>query len=759
MKKNYIEHDIRVRYIDGILSQSKDWQWLVDYIEANYDFDDVDSWSMFIKRHKNLRSLYECFVKILSNDIDKTNLSFQILREIYIVAMYFNGKVDSDEAIAECKSNYAKILLLTIWITKLQNQGSSTSIILDMRIFMYRNFFKLVNVEYLQLYEDEIVRFMETIELHGFEIPKKCVLDNINKIQYTSNLEFIKEHREQILRADAFNYSRIKLSQDVSWEEKYLIDMLNIKIESKGIQPLSIFNGVSYPDISLWKLEIIEHIKQYFNDEVANFVLETISYILYKTDMSDKTILLHMELMLKRLEYIESDSIRIQCSSFEILSYVFKEGIKRKLRGEHTYREMLSAFHRIEEPKNINLLQTYNIPLSREQRTAVKKYYEEQYKLIDEVSNQYELLEYCQNINALKSNTSEYFIKAITKFDAILKNDCDILPSLFYWYMIFLIRLKNQGMNVEKRLINYEMIRVQKLWEEKYYKKCIDGLNTFEKNIEISSVDIELFNSNVLRNIFIVSQNCMLPDIDSMIRVMETVSKYAISYLVTNIHVDEFYPVQESSRLNYDRHVIDSTLSSIVNNIIKEHGYKFLNVLNTDVYVKAIHKQYINAVKYQSSFFNAEEKLYEMLQDKLREYQLIPYTKELSLGFITQLFPILEIKLRDLAVMVNIVPFKESEKAFMQYKDPSSILREVLLLVYNELGTYENVGDLLFVYNFMYNSYSLNIRNELIHGRKYIDRNGLRFAFKITLFSLEMILKRIQIIEANMKRIEEVEEA
>lgn len=121
------------------------------------------------------------------------------------------------------------------------------------------------------------------------------------------------------------------------------------------------------------------------------------------------------------------------------------------------------------------------------------------------------------------------------------------------------------------------------------------------------------------------------------------------------------------------------------------------------------------------------------------------------LGHVTQLFPILEYKIRELGAMINIVPFKESEREFMKYKDPSSILREILLLVYKELGDYENVGDILFVYDFMYNGESLNIRNECIHCRNYTEGSELNFAFKITMFSLKLILKRIEIIKHNME--------
>ena len=30
--KNYLEHETEVKYVDGILAKSQDWQWLIEII-------------------------------------------------------------------------------------------------------------------------------------------------------------------------------------------------------------------------------------------------------------------------------------------------------------------------------------------------------------------------------------------------------------------------------------------------------------------------------------------------------------------------------------------------------------------------------------------------------------------------------------------------------------------------------------------------------------------------------------------------------
>lgn len=89
----------------------------------------------------------------------------------------------------------------------------------------------------------------------------------------------------------------------------------------------------------------------------------------------------------------------------------------------------------------------------------------------------------------------------------------------------------------------------------------------------------------------------------------------------------------------------------------------------------------------------------------------------------------------------------------MQYNDPSSLLRELLIMIFNEQHSFENVADFIFVYNTMYNGNSFNIRNECLHGRNYLSGNNARFPFKVTLFVIHMINFRIKTIKENISDI------
>ena len=121
------------------------------------------------------------------------------------------------------------------------------------------------------------------------------------------------------------------------------------------------------------------------------------------------------------------------------------------------------------------------------------------------------------------------------------------------------------------------------------------------------------------------------------------------------------------------------------------------------------------------------------------------------MAHVTQLFPLLEMKLRDLARNEGYFPFKKENVEFMQYNDPSSILREIIIASCKDLHGFDPVPDLYFIYNCMYNTNALNIRNEVVHGRGFLSQNGLHYALRITLLCILMVEQRLQIIFHNRR--------
>ncbi|EAF3123980.1 hypothetical protein CSI55_15265, partial [Listeria monocytogenes] len=262
------------------------------------------------------------------------------------------------------------------------------------------NIFKIINIELLKLEEEGVVKYLKMIDIDGFEQVEKCLLDNIQEVDYPANIEVFKQNRSKIISANVFNHTMIELSSDISWEEEYILNMLKVSIKDHKIIPLSELNGMSNPDTSLWTEEVIQELQEFFHDEVTDFVIETIAYVTYRKEMSEKVMLEHVRLMLEIIVSANEEINKLRCSSFEIISYLFNDKKINRISREVMYIEMIQEFQKIEKPQNIGVLQKSKIPLSREQKEALKQFYDEQYKIIDQVSDSSGLINYFENKNA-----------------------------------------------------------------------------------------------------------------------------------------------------------------------------------------------------------------------------------------------------------------------------------------------------------------------------------------------------------------------
>lgn len=171
--------------------------------------------------------------------------------------------------------------------------------------------------------------------------------------------------------------------------------------------------------------------------------------------------------------------------------------------------------------------------------------------------------------------------------------------------------------------------------------------------------------------------------------------------------------------------------------------------------MSSLHERYKMNTESALSMFIKEEDLYNAVRAETK-IKLLPYSNTISVAMVTQLFPVLEIKIRELVTLFGIFPFKKNIDEFMQYNDPSSLLRELLTMIFDEQHSFENVPDLIFIYNIMYNGNSCNVRNECIHGRDYLSGGRLRFAFRATLFAIHMVEFRINTIKENVSDIMEI---
>lgn len=746
MSNNYLEHEDSVDFYENYLKRSKKWKKFIDLIEDSFELKDIVSFNDFLIQRPIVGRVFSYFIKISECNPEDISFNNSLFQELFCITEFYLGKKEKLETKETIISNFAKALFLVVWITKLENQDNKTDYLFDLRLLTQKNMSLLLKVDILFLFEEEILHFFDSIEIEDLEVAKKVFTDNINGIIYPANIEFLESIRDKLVQVNAFNFNRIERRANSTWEENYVLDMLDISFKDRKIIPMFSSGDSTTPDFKQWTKENLDEIQNYFSNDISDFIIQSIRYIIYGTVPSKKIIEKHIELFIENLSNATTIREKYDNSSFRIISYLFED---RHINTENA-KALFIALSTIEDLEEIMILNNYNISLNRKQRGILKEYYRSCFLRLDDIKDVHSYSKYLLNKDNTKSINNEYVYKSSEMFKKFIKSTNDIyLVNLFINYMIFLTRL-NENSNIDKEYIKYEMIRVQELWENEYFYICVSQLQSFNQEFKMEAEAVELFNKEVLDNIFSIANICVITRTQQYVENMESISSNPISSMIERVSLNKLFPMDEKMVFDIDNHDVDKLTTTIIENIKSEYGYRFLNNLDTDIYVKAFHRRMIQNAKFSFSIFNRTKDLYDVVQAKLKDYYtLIDYNKNIQLAHLTQLFPIIEIMIKKVGKIYNIFPFKEDERHFMQSKDPSSILRLMLEKAYDETKGFEVVPDLLFIYHFLYNGNSLNIRNECVHGRDYLSEEALVFALKITLSALYMLIRRLEIISSS----------
>lgn len=747
---NYLEHDVEVQFIDNILVKNQEWQWFVDCVEENFDLNDINAYSEFQTRYNPLRTVFGKLKKIVEISDKDLLFKYSVLEDFYRIARFSFGATTVEECKVSVSTNIGKILFVIIWLTRIENADNATDYIDDLRFLKLNNLFQAVRMDSFDAEKDSIIEYLDTIEVEGFEATKKCITDNLLHVSYGVTDGFIEKYKDNLLSPNAFSFQSIQKDQYLTWQEDTLLDMISISVERGGkITPIYSNGNVIVPDYRAWTSDVVKKIKAFFHNEIVDFVAESIDYINNCIVPSEKVINMHCE-MLDELLQGKNEFDIYTSSTYKIVALLFSKGQMNTGKRDEVVLNLIKDIQKIESITLLLKLCEDRFPLSRDQKMSVRQYIADQYKRIELIDNIHDLKSFLSNDDIAKEITQPYYDMIMPKFLQMLDNPRhQLIPLLFYTAMLFLIKLNQANQNVDKRIVKKDMIGLQEYWEYGVFEEQCKNLHGFEVKTPIETKDVKKLNKAILVNPILIARQCMISSKDEMINKMMVISEHPLLYMISRMILSPIYPYGGDT-INYDNHDIDTILKAQTEEIKSQYGYKFLNVLETDHYVTAIHEAYRTNADILIPLFNEDEKLYSILEEQL-EVKLLPYSKDLQLGHLTQLFPHLEVQIRKLGKMFGIVPFKEKTDEFMKFKDSSSVLRGMLEDIYQELGSFENVPDLLFVYHFMYNGNSLNVRNECLHGRDYLSGNRLVFAFRTTLLALYMVVYRVKAIENNVE--------
>lgn len=737
---NYFDHEENVKFVDGILEYSQEWQWLFDYIDKRYVFEEPKSWNEFVSNSYSIRELIVSFEKIRNVCAKEWIINNSIIKEGWELAKFYNGRIDIVTCQKSINSLTGKLMLLVLWITKLLNIDNGTDYDFNIGMLQEKNYFQLVNIDEIIKNLDEINEFIDNISITGIDEIKKCLNDNVHYIKYDIGAEAEEKIRKRANTYNAFRFDSIRTNLGATWQEDTIFMLL-----SRDLREADSDGKVLGTD----KKNIIR-IKDDIDNKDVKFIVETILFYSFGDIPSDECILAHCE-MIRREIINKTDLFNLSISSScKFIEKLFEKKLTGDWRKDTRFVEMLKVFQVYMTPNDIRRIQQMHIPLSKVQIGVYKKFCESKYKDIEEIKELRGIRDYFEDKDVITGIDKTYFEMLSVKFDELVENsERDIILAVsFYYYMIFLIRVKKENMYIDNQRIQSEMLRIKKLWSTNYYEDVVKSMQVISSQQRISAQKCNEFSKRIMINPILFSNLTMSYDQNKILKEMMKAAENPLIMLVSNIEISEVFP-REGAKVNYKRHDIDAKFLEIISEIVENKGYKLLNKMLPEKFVAYIYQNCKIELQLNITLFNEEEKMYNLIKAKA-PIELLEYDKKISLAMITQLFPVLEMQIRKLVSYLGIFPYKIDEEEFMQCNDPSSLLRELLLQIYNEQKSFENVSDIMFVYNSMYNSNFLNIRNECIHGRDYLAGGKLRYAFRVTLLCVYMVMFRIDTIEEKV---------
>lgn len=750
--KNYIEHELKVKYCDCLFEHSNNWQWFVDAIEQDFSFDEmnIDSWNDYNQSYQEIKDVYECFVNIHQIENVKLNFKKKWLEKLNLISLLYNQKITIKTIWNELDDAFFKLFALNVYITVLTNKVNERKFLYSSLIFIQNNIFDLFDLSEVLDAKFEILKYLKDVNLQDMGSKKRIFLYNLQKKTIPYRKHLLKRYTKFILSSNSFDFHNININQNISWQEQYLYDMLNVKLQDKSFVPVYNINGHCYPDFSCWTPKVLNNIKTYFNNDKVDFIVETVDFILNKKVPSEKTISTHFELEIKHLKKVKKDTLfyNLCDSSFCIISYLIQDNLLTKTVKNIYMKNLSLALKKFNQVHVLLKLKESAMPTSNNQNKKIKLFNQKQTDLVNDIKNVKDFLNYCENIYVPKIINDAQITKLHEIFLALIKvNNGVLLAAMFYHYLMLIMRSK-QSSNIKKVNLEQIMIDLKEMWKNSYYDNVLKSMQKVGFSQKISNEDIEKHNNICVNTPIIIAKNCFPTDHETILNMLSEISKNVISLFCTKYSISQNFPTIEKYTNTSE---IDKCFLEYLDDLIKNKGYRLLNKLDIKVYAPEIFRQYNSYTIFNFSLFNKWQLMYNNIKSSLPDYKLLEIKDDqIFLGHITQLFPIIENQVRILGTYFGIAPFKENENDFLQAKDPSSILIKLILQYYNDTHDFVGVSDLFFVYYVLYNNNSFNIRNECVHGNSYQSGDNLLFAFKVTIVCLKLILNRIEAIERHL---------
>jgi len=750
---NYYEHEIKVRVIDGVLSHEQNWEWFVQHTENNFDVElKGNSLEETLDSFREVREVFYYLSKIHEVSDNSLAITKEWLKELDALAQFYNGTINLCNT--TLSSNFSIVMRLLIYAGKIYSQVKKEDHTFYVGIFKLRNLSLWESIDLFAAEEEQILQLIDAAPSILIN-ERQVFLDNINRVVFSADPDFVNRHEQELYDANCLSFSTITDNKIRVWEEQELLNMLAVSVKDGKIVPRISWGETFTPNYTIWTKDRLSHIKDYFDSPVVGFVVETIGYLLYGDVPSADTINKHFDLLYELSEKTEEDyRVRMDCSSLEIIRLFFsKKSIGSITKDSH--KKYVAVLNKMYSNDCKHLLRKLLDSGALTDKNIIQKLHEEIELICDkveEISDHEGFTKFLGNKFIRGAVANKHFEVLSARFDAIVASADNILAAhLFLLYFEFLIQIKNNKDIVASK-ISHEILRIRTLWQEQYFIKSCQGMQRIKTDPILVPKEYsgQLLTSILLAPTHFATQRMKLKDAE-LIAMMQILSDAPFTMLISKILISKDFPSHPIFRLD-GKHPIDLFYNKNVARIRESYAYKFRNNFSAYEYTEGIFDSIKQEIQISLSFIDDVQPLYKAVTEQNFEYAFLEYSEDLRLAYLTQLFPILENKIRKFGELFGIVPIRENIGECHRLKEPDTVLKLIIQYVLDMGGKLEDVSDMYFVHFCMFGENGMNIRNECIHGLDYCQGNRLEIGFKATLLSLYMVGWRMQVVLDNMRR-------
>lgn len=724
--KGYFDQNFKTKFSKQIMSNNLGFQWVVDEMENEFEYptSDVTTFDSFFSMLMKYSQHIEYFIRIYKIDESTLNINNEFINILSDIARFAYKKISVTNILK--KNIYKNFTILYILgliggiVQKSKGIGKY-----DFGMFVYYNWFELFEIKKMPLkYKKNIDRLLRILTI--------LEKNKISNVYYSNFNEVKKTYREKNLKMlnkydKLFYYFGYKMNIFCTWQENYILNISQMHF--------SISNEYNYR-YDLINDTALYNMKNFFqNNSNAMIILDIFEYKKNNKTLTLKTQKVVLEQVLRRIK-----NKKIMYDFDNIWFYILIKSAKEK---SNFIKDNLNKIYlELKKKRNIQIilfLKEKGFVINKDLQTKIDRHYIKQIKEIEKIEdlnsfNTFLKEDYIISNANLKivKRIRELFYKLTEKYE----NDMQV-SNCFFNIVNFLIEVKKK---INDNTINNFIFEILEIWNIKYYEKMHSLLQVHTYETRIETQKIKEFNELFLQIPITILRNHFSWNEKKILDKMTKISEFALSTMMrpNTIFIDKFIPYYKRIDTK-NKDSLEYIICDYLNDTQLKYEEQLLNTLIPLEYLYSIYDDYEYTL---TSFINLiNNDIYKVMYNDIKKsflkYSLLAYPKNVKMAHITQLIPLLELLIRELGIKNKILPFKEKCNQIHVMKDSSTILLAIIKNEYKKNKNFNNIEVYIFLYNYLYNVNSLNLRNELIHAREYLDdENKMRFAFRVLIIGI-----------------------